>query len=265
MGEFTALVDDSQWTDSLQSVCDTLAKRAGKSAEVTAYTQVTADVLRWRERFAAAQAAELSKSCQSASAAARQHLVASDATPGVYHPQGPSVPTLRHALPQVKRAVEGKLIGQSLQAAGGTLVGDSNTVASTGVRADNTAGSAVSGWDEHCRLILTSPVDQSAEFASLLQELLIDAQHPPLSLATAELLSRAQALHFVAVGGKVVQLNIGAMDSAVQGMSVQEASTLPLGEDLLPAPAIASGSQLALEFVVDPLWVQNRYFCALLK
>ncbi len=263
-GEFTALVDDTQWTKSLQAECDSLAKRAGLSAQVAAYTQATSDALRWRERFARAQAAELSKNGQSASAAARQQLLASDATLGVYFQQGPSVPTLRQALPQVKRAVQDKLIGQELHSTSGTLLGDSHTGIENGAEIDGMARSAISGWDENCRLTLTSPIDQSAGFTALLLELLIDPQHPPLSVATAQLLSGAQAMHFVAAGGQVLQLHIGAMDADVQGMTVQEASTLAPGEDLLPTPDIPSGSQLTLNFLVEPRWVQNRYFCSLM-
>jgi hypothetical protein len=238
--------------DKLEAAClAALQKLAAKSLpfakEVQVYHEATDELLRWRARAAAAEAAGKSEKVAVAADLLARATVSRTDYQGLIGPQ------------------ETKLTKARFNAPGpGILAGASKQVVDQPVRVRSIAGLAggkagVSRYeDRHYAIVTLAPLAEPA--MALKQDLLVMEQLPALSLrATVAVESAAQG-DLLAVGGRVASMWLEGVIPRFATLPESALPMVPLGP--LPGEVNAAGmaTQLLVRLNVTSQWMQHRYF-----
>jgi hypothetical protein len=93
---------------------------------------------------------------------------------------------------------------------------------------------------------------------SLERDLLVDQQHPPLTLNAAIAVALINVGDFESVGGIVNEVTLEGAVARFAKLPVAAGCLIPLGE-IQPA-GVDPLSTLVLRLDIEPKWVQNKYF-----
>jgi hypothetical protein len=229
------------------------AKSPSFAQEVQAYHDATDELLRWRERAAAAEARAKSAGATGTADMLFQATSCREGYRGLVQPQ------------DAKRLAAAQLIGSCPE----ILTGAAKQVVDHIVLVRNVAGlsngkAGVSHYgDRHYAIIdLPALADQTA---ALKRELLVTEQLPALSLrATVAIHSAAQG-DLVSAGGRVKSM---MLEGVIPWFATLRESALPM-VPLGPLPSEVGDTamlrSLLVRLSVTPAWVQHRYFFAALE
>jgi hypothetical protein len=92
---------------------------------------------------------------------------------------------------------------------------------------------------------------------ALEHDLLIDQQHPPLTLKTALAVALTRVGDYESVGGIINEVTLEGAVSRFATLPVAAGCLIPVGE---AQPGIDSLSNLVLRLDVEPKWLQHKYF-----
>jgi len=241
------LIADPSVLAPIDQSLGTLAARApGLQAEVAAYLNATSEILRWRERIAAAVARS-----RMAQAPIIEQLAGSVALPEVEN-RGPLLKTSQsllaaratHPVPVMMGRLVG-LIGKPTTALNLVSLGPDKTLAMTGYQ-----------QPVRCYAKIT-PNAAKAAVTALAVDLLSTDTRPPLSLEARVALDGAKIGDLMAVGGPIVKLGLVSWGEHFAKLPASQRGPVRLGP--IPTDAV-SENELVVLVQLDATWMAGRYY-----
>lgn len=247
-----ALAGEAATVPVLAPALDKLAARdPAFHQRVAAYRAATANVLRWRERAAAAAAKArqsqfppLEVLFQQSFAKDTQHaglVSASDSQNG---------PRFLDPIPLVVEDASPRFLNQQVAAANVLPI-------------PTREGELVSRYSGRCYAMITLQANLDSHIAALRRDLLAE-QHPPLTLEAYLALDGAQQRRFERVGGTVLSYELQAVVTRYLLASEPDVPLFGLGK--MPGEPYAQRFQQAmLACRLEPAWLAHKYFFMSLK
>ena len=222
------------------------AREPALQAEIAAYRTATADVLRWRQRSAAAAAKAyrakypaLEVVFQQSFAKDAQHaglISASDAHNG---------PRVLDPIPLIIRDASPRFLKKQVAAA--------HVCPIPGMQ-----GEATSRYVGRCYATMPLQGDWSAQVASLRRDLLAE-RHAPLTFEAYLALDSAERGSFVAAGGQVTSYELQAVITRYLLTTEVDVTVFGLGK--IPGEPFAQRFQQAMVACrLEPAWLAHKYF-----
>jgi hypothetical protein len=244
-----------QWTPerAFAEPLAALAAKAGLTESVANYTRATSEILRWREKVASAQTTSMQKEFALVTNELPQKLLSRSEFEGLYEPQQ------QHPLPMLSHSsylVFPHLVEQTMK---------SKVSANDLVRLDGEKPYFVSQMKNGIYCRVPSSIKVESGLAGLTNDLLVDADHPPMTLTSAVALSTANLGEYESFGGEVTGVELSAF--ATRYITFPPIAGPLVARDLLPTSQ-RSGEpinsnrmeSMAVQFSINPQWVAHRYF-----
>lgn len=227
---------------------ETLAKKDPQfGASVAAYVHAVSPMLQWRERYAAKSAEALRKQYVSSAAL----LVMETETPSSPGRKSRIAPdSINRRVSFLMDDTTPRLVGERVSGPGVLRLSSNGRL-----------GVVPYANGHYCLIAL--PINLDEELAELKEAVLVDGEHPALSLDAAGAISAAEMQEFEAVGGVIRNVTLEARlvrFAALPDVAsvIQPLGTLPKLGDYRNPPLKAACWRLD----VQPMWAQNRYFVA---
>ena len=233
---------------AVQPALDKLAAKSTSFAEeVRTYVTATHELLRWRQRLAAAAAASAAATFSPSDQAMLKFFVSDGEYRGLFKPddRDPSFAILMASCPSVIQPAMQRALEQPVRVR--DIVGLSG----------RKMGVARYGSRHYATVPLP---DVSSERVKLQQDLLITAQQPALSLESMMAVDSAQRGNYVAAGGTVNCFHLEGLIprfAALRPEAQQLVALGPLPAEVLPESII---DHVLVRFDVTPAWVHHTYF-----
>lgn len=255
LAPLVSLAHDDAATRAVSPALEQLASKSpALAAEVAAYGQATAELLRWRQRTAEAYARARLAPFPPLEQAFLEATRVSGETPGLVFAgaQDTTKAMLNASAPAVMRPATEKLLGEKVTLA--DLVG-----------LPTATKMAVSRYRARTYARITLPEPLAGEVTALESALLVHEGAPPLTLEAAMALATARRGDLALAGGEITGLYLEALATRFATLSAAGRSLVPLGP-LAPEPVDPDPlRQMLMRFDVNPLWGQHRYFFVELK
>jgi hypothetical protein len=230
---------------ALQALANELAAFGG---EVDAYDRGTAEMLRWRAR--AAEAAAKSREPEFVALPTRMfEATKSDQSyVGLFTAQQPQKdrPRLLACAPKLLPPAIKKLVGQKAR------VGSVRRITPT-------SRSFIAEFDNRTYANLTAELPLAAEVDLLKFDLMVSAEAPALTLASAMAVSSAERGDLAAAGGEITGTHLEGLITRFATLPTAASVLVPLGQlpsesqdYLLP--------QVLMRFELQPSWAQHEHF-----
>ncbi|MDA1048886.1 MAG: hypothetical protein O3C40_00185 [Planctomycetota bacterium] len=236
------------WDAALRQLA---AKSPVFNDEVQAYDEATREMLRWRARTAASIAQARSGEFQTLDKHLYEATVSKSPFLGLFpeRPDGQLAPRLLAAAPAIMTVATPRLMGK-------------RATAFDVVRVSPTSSSAIARYRTRTYANVPAGLDLSDQISALKSELMIGAQSPALTLATATSVHSAQRGDLAAVGGDIVGHHLEGLITRFAALPTAASVIVPLG--ILPVEDIKQPllPQMLMRFDLKPAWVQHEHFCS---
>lgn len=242
--------DRRMLASALEPSLDKLASKSpGLAEEVAAYRDATVEVLRWRERLAAALAApRLSRYVpveEKFFDATKSDAEYTGLFPD-YEPN-PHTPVLLASAPEIMPVATQRLVGQTVTALDVVRVPGGRTA-------------AIARYRMRTYVNTPAPLAVQAEVDALRFDLLVSEQAPPLTLAATQALVTAERGDLVAVGGEITGLHLESVAARFATLPPAASVLCPLG--VLQRERIDHDflAEMLMRFDLRPHWAHHDYF-----
>ncbi|QDT13647.1 hypothetical protein [Planctomycetes bacterium K23_9] len=229
------------------------SKASGFPAQIAAYQRAVEQPLKWRSRFARLSAESLDQGYLNAAAAISQEFnVTQFSQPKIFRPGNPGkrvlmtstfVPSSGWKVADLKPFVIGLRVSENdtLRLYEGSLT-------------------ALVKFDgrHYSNIAVGMPLQR--EWDDLKISLMINDDHPPLSIEAADAMSSAQARDFVRVGGAIRQVHLEAAVTRFINLPGRANQLAKLGGLPILADDMPAIEQACWRLDIEPHWVQHRYF-----
>lgn len=246
-------VRDPQWVNAFEAPLASLAARAGLTPSVTAYTKATDGVLRWRAKIADAQAKKHAANFPEASDYSRMQLPFDQTGKGFFlnQPNAPSPPipcnyvAIPNSLPWATERIMNRpvTLNNSFHLPGEKKIWMSRY--RQGV---------------YARLVTIPGLENMPAIAKLRSDLLVDTDHPPLSLRSAMAIGTAERGEFRKVGGTILHMTLEGSVSRFATLPPMAGKLFMYGDVPLRVDYGDELSGLAIRYDVQPAWLSHDYF-----
>jgi hypothetical protein len=243
------LADDPFETAIDAALNQLVAKSPELINQVNAYRSATDELLRWRERVAAEEAAAQDGQFSASRQVLERAFASRDDYRGLFTAERSTLDDaqLLGSCPEVLSGATDQIVERSIR------VGD--------VAALQGGQTGVARYDH--RHYATMPLPPIAEAVALLKrDLLVGDSSPPLSLAAAIAIASAHQANYQAVGGAVQNVYL---EGLVPRFAVLPSAALPMMR-LGPLHSVGNDALLLNHVVVRlhlmPTWIHHRYFFA---
>jgi hypothetical protein len=228
------------------------AKDPGLQARIKAYDRATSEVLRWRKDYAAQQATHWAKAYPAATTllitkgpiavSDRPNYVRTRQRETVTAPASFNGPANWMMLDAASRLVgkpvaEERLIRLTPSARVGVVPVDSNHYANVPV-----------------------PLPTEAEVEDLRRSLVVDAEHGPLTVDSADAISSAELHDYLAVAGLIQEVHLESIVTRFAALPDVAYSLVPLGMSPQINDRIEPLQQTLWRLDVKPQWARQKYF-----
>lgn len=241
---------DQEIEPSLQKLA---AQDPALPAQIAAYQRATAGALKWRKDFASKQARALSERYRSLeSEGARKVTIEEDVAPGIYGRRSGGQRIL----------LTPNFSGQAAWtvAETSTLLLKKPVSTKSTLRISPHSRTSVVPYMYHQYCNVAIGLDIQKQIDTLNTALIVDQEHPPLTLAAAGAISSAQLREFKSIGGEIQRIHLEAV--------VTRFITLPDGAYMLARlggfPNLSDNyppnNQTCWRLDIQPHWVQHEYF-----
>lgn len=254
-------VEAQPWLTVAQPSLQKLAQSGGLASQVGAYQEATSDLLRWRARATALRVAGLTekKSAVSSSAdkrapfpvlqvAFREMTVTQQDRPGFYSPG-----SFSNRIPKTEVP-----LAQMIPLHWPTVNSAAVSVRDI-IRFDSEKPLFMSRYEGGLYVRPKGEIDSKEAAKQLREELLVDDQHPPLTLEATYAIAALERGELAQIGGSIVGMNIESVASRFAKMP-------PIAGQFLRYPLVQSSafpgdemSAYAIRFDVVPQWFASRY------
>ena len=243
LGSLVPRCSSTSFANGLEKPLLQLASKAGMGEQVLNYQEATSDMLRWRARVASAKAKSLAKEYPVASSLAKAKLSATAV--GLYDQNQPSFPQVTRPIPDLMPLISTAMLQSSVTLPGLRRL-DGKTEIWMSRFAENLYG----------KIPVNSIRLKSPE--ALERDLLVDQQHPPLTLSAAIAVALSEEGVFESVGGSIIEITLEGAAARFAKFPVVAGCLIPVGE-VQPA-GVDPLSALVLRIDIEPKWVQHKYF-----
>jgi hypothetical protein len=233
-----------------------LARLAAKSpeylAQVQAYEASTTELLRWKRRSAEAAVAPFVAQQPALEVAFQKATISGQGYTGLFAFEKPDFPhpQLLAAAPLLLPLATEKLLQQPVVITQGQGLAGGKA--------------AVTRLRQRTFATLKLPAESlAAAVAGFEPQLLVSADHPPLTLAATAALRSLQQGDFVAAGGEISGVHLEGWITRLAGLPDAATPIVSLGD--LPVDAGPAGfgvstlSQASMRFEVSPKWLRHEY------
>lgn len=246
--------NDQAWGTQLES---SLVKIAGKEPtldrETKAYAAATSDLLRWRARVAAAQAATTATAF--APIAERFHAgTLSGKVDGADYvglfappPSPDTQPQFLTDAPDIMPIAVKRLLGQK------TTVRDV-------IRTAPDSKASIARYSTRTYATIPAPLPIGPAVEALKLDLMVSEQAPPLTLAATQAVVTAERGDMVAVGGEISGVHLEAVVTRFAALPVSAALLSPTGQIPLEKFDGQSLKNALMRFEITPRWAHHDYF-----
>ena len=226
IGVLSERVNGKEFLSKFEKALGELAKKdTAFASRVSNYQKATNDMLMWRKRVAKSRAENQETYLDPLFLTADQKCV----------PQLKA--GLHESLPMIRSHV-----GKSVQVKNVNAINEK---------------ALYSAYDQRLWATIKAELYQQAAVDSLIGDLFIGGNQPPLSIAAANALVTAQNNVFESVGGAIENVHAEAMTTRFGKLTTQMGAFYPLGE--LPVDK-AKLSDTLIRIDLKPEWVQHKYF-----
>ena len=243
LGSMVSRCSSTTFANGLEKPLQQLASKAGMGEQVRKYHEATSDMLRWRARVASAKAKSQAKEYPVASSLAQAKLSATAV--GLYDQNQPSLPQVTRPIPDLMPLISTAMLQSSVTLPGLRRL-DGKTEIWMSRFAENLYG----------KIPVNSIRLKSPE--ALERDLLVDQQHPPLSLSAAIAVALSEEGVFESVGGSITEITLEGAAARFAKLPAVAGCLIPVGE-VQPA-GVDPLSALVLRLDIEPKWVQHKYF-----
>ncbi len=247
-----ALAGEAATVPVLAPALDKLAAREPAFHQrVAAYRAATAQVLRWRERAAAAAAKARQSQFPQLEVVFQQSFAKDTQHAGLVSASDPqNGPRFLDPIPLVVEDASPRFLNQPVAAPNVLPI-------------PTREGELVSRYAGHCYAAMTLRADLNSQVAALRRDLLAE-QHPPLTLEAYLALDAAHQRRFERVGGTVASYELQAMVTRYLLVSELDVPLFGLGK--MPGEPFAQRFQQAIVACrLEPSWLAHKYFFVSLK
>ena len=256
--EKLAFIDRRMRPADIRTACEPalnklVAKDPALPAQIAAYQRATGEVLRWRKSFASEQAKTyLSTYVPTAAKQMQKVAVKESIKPEMYG----GVTTSERPL---LSTIFGQPAAWEISEASPFLVKEKISTDGT-LRISPTSSTSVVPYRSHLYCNVVVGMEMQREIDALTAALLVDQQHPPLSLDAADAIGSAKLREFEAVGGEIGRVHLEAVVTRFIALPdpaymLSYLGSMPLIDDTSPPM-----TQTCWRFDIQPHWVQHKYF-----
>lgn len=248
LADLSLRMNQPEWFRKMAQTLMPLAAKAGIGRDVLAYEAATSDLLRWRERAAAAKATAIAETIQSPADLARPVLVRSaQLKGGIYTDEDNLLPKLQAAIPETVPTVSDKLVGKSVFVEDAIRLDTESTVWMSRIK------------DNFYSKVDLSSFIQSPAVAELAKDLVANSE-APLTIDAQAALSSAKQGYYVKAGGTIESFAAEGALARLAALPSVASNLVELGTTLPPIEKIRPDSALILRLEIKPTWVHHRYF-----
>ncbi len=256
--EKLAFIDRRTRPADISSDCEpALQKLAAKdqalNAQIAAYQRATAEALRWRKSFASEKAKQFAREYVSTDVKSIQKVeIKESIKPVMYGAFSPN---------------ERPLLSPSFdQPAAWTVSEVSPFLVNAKISTDNTlrisptSRTSVVPFSSHLYCNVAVGFDLQKEIDALNEVLLVDQEHPALSINAADAISSAKLREFESIGGVIQRVHLEAAVTRFIALPdpaymLSYVGSMPSIDDTTPAM-----KQTCWRFDIQPHWVSHKYF-----
>jgi hypothetical protein len=228
------------------------AKNPEFEKQIAAYTRATVEPLRWRERFAAIRENAVKEGYRpSAQLLAQTRVI-----------EKTNRPPLLSRLSASKQAVAAKTLGLPANwlmfETGNMLLGERVSESDMRRISERSLTAIVPFEGRHyANVAIGMPIED--ELDDLRTCLMIDDDHPPLTITAAGAMSSALSQEFEEVGGAISRMHLEGTVTRFIALPEIAYSLAPLGR--LPEPGDqATIGHICWRLDIEPHWVRHKYF-----
>jgi hypothetical protein len=244
-------LNNAQWLSGFEPALASLATRAELSSAVAAYDKSTAELLRWRARVTAATLQKEAAAFPELSVTSQGALPYDPMSSG-FHLTTPDVP--RPSIPCLYVAMP-KAVPWALSIMQNRPVSVFESFYRLGEQK-----AWMSRYRQGVYARLATVAEPVNEIGRLKNDLLVDADHPPLTLLAAAAIASAERGEFRQVGGVVVNMGLEGSISRFAVLPAEETSLVDLNQTQSRVDYGDELSGLAIRYDIQPQWLAHEFF-----
>ena len=231
-----------------------LASRAGMKTPVESYALATDEMMRWRQQYALEKKRTIEEEFPSLETQFKSKLLSSGENLGLFALQQEfPLPLLNHSAYKVIP----NLVTQMMK-----LKVSANDV----VRLDGETPRWMIRYHDGIYGRLPAQIKLESGAAGLMNDLIVDADHPPLTLRATAAIRSLERGEFDVVGGEIVGIEMSSF--ATRFITMPAVGAALVARDDLPAsstdqrglPRGHGLDSVLVQFSIQPRWVAHRYF-----
>jgi len=230
-----------------------LADRAGIKASVESYALATDEMMRWRQQYALEKKGAIEEEFPSLETQFKSKLLTSGENLGLFAPhQEFPLPLLNHSAYKVMP----NLVTQMMK-----LKVSANDV----VRLDGETPRWMVRYRDGIYGRLPAQLKPESGSVGLMNDLIVDTDHPPLTLRATAAIRSLERGEFDVVGGEIVGVEMSSF--ATRFITMPAVGAALVARDMLPGSADQRGlprghglDSVLVQFSIQPRWVAHRYF-----
>ncbi len=244
-------IDNGSWQGGFETALAGLATRAELSDSINAYERSTAELLKWRAKVTTAVLQRETKNYPDLYTTSQNTLAYEPPSLGFYRTiagsQRPTIPCLYDAIPKsfpwALSVMQNRTVNvpESFYRLGETKV-------------------LMSRYRQGYYAKSVSAPEPVDAIGRLKNDLLVDTDHPPLTLKAASAISSAERGEYRNVGGVVMNMGLEGSISRFAVIPPEEASVIEFTQIQLRADVGDELSGLVIRYDLQPQWLAHDYF-----